>query len=115
MTDVLYLAGPYTRPDPIVNVNGACRVATIIIEQTEWVPMVPHLTMLWHAITPRSIGFWYALDLIHLAHCDAIVRLPGASIGADHEMGHAESIGLTVVSFYDLPLDAQRIWTRRGA
>lgn len=110
MTGLLYVAGPYTRPDPVINVNAACRVATNIAEESGWTPLVPHITMLWHAITPREIAFWYELDLVHMAHCDAVVRLPGASTGADAEMAYADEIGLRVVEFTALPDEAQRIW-----
>lgn len=111
---VLYVAGPYTRPDPVINTHGACRVGTIIAEQTNWIPLVPHITLLWHAVTPRPIDFWYDLDLNHMEICDAVVRLPGDSSGADAEMAHADEVGLTVIKFEQLPADARAAWTTRA-
>jgi nucleoside 2-deoxyribosyltransferase len=108
---MLYLAGPYTHPDPIENTHRAAIVGTLIYEQTEWVPFIPHLSLLWHMVTPRMPAHWYELDLHQLAHCDAIVRLPGASTGADREMEVAAELGLRIVAFRDLPRDCQDAWT----
>lgn len=113
MTDrrkVLYVAGPYTRPDPVINTNAACRVGTIIFEQSEWAPFIPHTTLLWHAVTPRGIDFWYELDIHHMLNCDAVVRLPGASSGADAEIDAAVEAGMTIIDFTDLPAEAQAVW-----
>lgn len=108
---LLYIAAPYTRPDPVVNTNAVCRLATVIFEQTKWAPVVPHLSLLWHLVTPRPIEHWYRLDLHVLAHCDAIVRCPGESTGADDEVILAADFKwMVTVKFEDLPDDAQRIW-----
>lgn len=107
---MLYLAGPYTRPDPVVNTNAVCRVATLLFETTNWVPFVPHITLMWHAITPRPIDFWYELDIHHMLRCDAIVRLPGDSSGADNELREAQLARMLVVDFDDLPEPARDVW-----
>ena len=107
---MLYIAGPYTHPDPVVNTHKAARVGTIVYEQTEWVPFVPHLSLLWHMVTPRPERHWYELDLDQMAHCDAIVRLPGASTGADREVEVARASGLSIIAFESLPEEAQRAW-----
>lgn len=107
---VLYVAGPYTRPDPVENTHKAVKVATALYELTEWVPLVPHITLLWHAITPRPVEFWYELDLHHMAHCDAVVRMPGASSGADREMEYAAEIGMEIVAWELLPDEVRAHW-----
>lgn len=109
----LYLAGPYTKPDPIINTNAALRLATKLFERMLFVPHVPHLTLLWHMVTPRPIDFWYLLDRQHLSRCDAIMRLPGESEGADCEMIWAGDFGLEVIEFESLMDDEQAIWTQR--
>lgn len=77
------------------------------------------------------IGEWLALPIIHeaggrehgdsifeayqypvaqrlLERCDAVLRLPGASRGADMDVARARALGLTVVlSVDELPLRAQ--------
>lgn len=108
---MLYIAGPYTSPDPVENTHRAAKAAIVVYEQTQWVPFVPHLSLLWHMVTPRTPDFWYELDLHQMAHCNAIVRLPGASTGADREMVVASELGLEVVDFADLPLGAREAWT----
>ena len=109
----LYLAGPYTRPDPIINTNAGIRLATKLFERMLYVPHVPHLTLLWHMVTPRPIEYWYALDIQHLSVCEAIMRLPGDSSGADREMVFAKGAGLEVIEFSTLTDDEQAIWTGR--
>jgi hypothetical protein len=109
----LYLAGPYTRPDPIVNTNAAIRLATKLFERHLFIPHVPHLTLLWHMVTPRPIDFWYLLDTHHLSICQAVMRLPGDSTGADREMEAAYDFGLEVIEFSTLTDDEQAIWTER--
>lgn len=109
----LYLAGPYTKPDPIINTHAAIQLATKLFERKLFVPHIPHLTLLWHMVTPRPIEFWYALDVRHLSRCDAIMRLPGESTGADREMEFARERGVEVVEFESLTDDEQAIWTQR--
>ena len=109
---LIYVAGPYTSPDPVENTHRAARVAMAIYEHTDHlVPFLPHLSLLWHAICPRPPQFWYDIDLDQMAHCDAIVRLPGASTGADREMEVAAELGLEVIDFCSLPIRAQEEWT----
>ena len=109
----LYIAGPYSKPDPIVNTNAAIEVATILYDRRLFVPHVPHLTLLWHMVTPRTIDWWYALDIEHLSRCDAIVRLPGDSDGADREMKEAERLGKVIIPFMSLPPSAISTWRDR--
>lgn len=111
---MLYVAGPYTNPDPVENTHRAAKVGTAIYEYSDWVPFVPHLSLLWHMVTPRNEAHWYALDLAQMSHCDAIVRLPGASTGADREMEVAREWGLREVRFTDLPVEAQTEWMRHA-
>lgn len=107
---MLYVAGPYTRPDPVENTHRAARFATIVYDAGTYVPMVPHLSLLWHMVTPRGVDHWYELDLHQMSHCDAIVRLPGESTGADREMEQAIEWGIQVVQFSSFALAAQRAW-----
>lgn len=93
----LYIAAPYTHPDPVVNANAAIRVATFIYENTEYLPVVPHVSLLWHMVTPRPPQFWYDLTLEQMLTCDAILRLPGHSTGADNEMRDAKERGIELV------------------
>ena len=88
---LVYLAGPYTHPDPVHNVHSVVGIAGAICDEGSVTPVVPHLTALWHFIDPRPIEFWYEYDLALLARCDALLRLPGKSTGADKEVTYASA------------------------
>jgi hypothetical protein len=92
---LVYVAGPYTAPDPILNVQRAVHVADQLDERGCAV-IVPHLSMLWHLVSPADIDTWYRRDLEVLNHCNALVRFDGASTGADREVDHAHKTGLHV-------------------
>lgn len=93
MKPLVYVAGPYTTPDPVINVRRACSVADELVRAGAAV-VVPHLTMLWHLASPASIDEWYQRDLDVLEHCHALVRFHGPSPGADREWEHAAACGL---------------------
>lgn len=98
---VLYLAGPYTNPDPVQNTHTTVQVATALMDARICYPIVPHTSLLWHAITPRPIEFWYELDLAVMGKADGVVRLPGASSGADAEVEYARTVQLPVLEIPD--------------
>jgi hypothetical protein len=91
----VYIAGPYTKGDVVLNVRNAVHAADAVLEFGH-VPFVPHLTMLWHAISPKDYAEWVRLDLAWLAACDCLIRLDGESKGADVEEAEANRLGLPV-------------------
>lgn len=99
---LLYVAGPYSL-HPTHCTTFAARVAMAIFEHTPYVPLVPHLSHHWDAVTPRPYETWLKLDVSILIHCDRIVRLPGRSSGADREMRIARHLGLYEVSWWQMP------------
>lgn len=54
MKPLVYIAGPYSHPDPVLNVREACLVADQIVTMGAAV-IVPHLSMLWHTISPQVL------------------------------------------------------------
>ncbi len=84
----VYIAGPYTKGDVVENVRTAVLAGDAVFEAGHF-PYVPHLTHLWHMIRPRPWQDWMRLDLAWLEACDALIRLPGESKGADLEVRHA--------------------------
>lgn len=98
---LVYVAGPYQRPDPVENTHNTIRVADRLHESGLVTCHVPHLTLLWHAIVPHSDpDYWYTYDFAVLSRCDALLRLPGDSTGADNEVDFAlERVGIPV--FHD--------------
>lgn len=93
---LVYVAAPYTKPDPVENTHKLIRAVDGLIDAGFVTPIAPHLTMLWHVVSPRPLEFWYAYDLATLARCDALYRLPGDSTGADREVEFARSRGMPV-------------------
>jgi len=96
MKPLVYLAGPYSWPDPVANTHNTIRLATRLYETGLVVPMVPHLTLLWQLIAPRPIDYWYDYDNEILQRCDAVLVLPGPSSGAEKESARAHELGLPV-------------------
>lgn len=95
----VYVAGPYTSGDVPVNVRNAYEAANRLAD-LGFAPFVPHATHFWHMLFPRPYKFWLELDNEFLPCCAAVLRLPGASQGADGEVKLAESLGIPV--FHDV-------------
>jgi len=91
----IYVAGPYTNPDPVDNTRRAIRAGHFLLLQG-FTPFVPHLSLFWHFQYPLPIEKWYAYDLEWLAVCDGLVRLPGESEGATQEVFRAEDLDLPI-------------------
>jgi hypothetical protein len=95
----IYVAGPYTKGDVAVNVRNAFKAAHDLAE-LGYAPFVPHGTHFWHMMFPRPYEFWLELDNQFLPHCDALLRIPGESNGADGEVALAEQKNIPV--FHDI-------------
>lgn len=66
-----------------------------------YAPYIPHLTHFWHTMIPNEYSTWLELDLEWLCACDAVLRLPGESSGADNEVAEATKQGIPVVYSID--------------
>jgi hypothetical protein len=91
----IYIASPYTKGDVAVNVRQSLDAADAIAG-AGYVVFAPLLTHFWHMVHPRPWEFWVEQDLAWLERCDAVVRLPGESKGADAEVVRARELGLPV-------------------
>ncbi len=91
----IYIAGPYTGGETTLNVRIAVEAGQRIADAGA-IPFVPHLYHLWHLLIPGPYEQWMRFDLAWLEKCDALVRLPGESPGADREVAEAERLGLPV-------------------
>lgn len=97
---IVYTAGPLTHPDPAVralNVAAAVAVGRVLVA-AGLLPFVPH-TM----VEPFADDYEAAmrLCLAWVRRCDAVLRLPGASPGADREVALARELGLPVFASVD--------------
>ncbi len=88
----IYVAGPYSTGDPETNVYKAIETANAIAD-LGFAPYIPHFTHFWHLRFPRPYEFWLDLDNQFLPFCDAILRIPGKSSGADKEVELAARLG----------------------
>lgn len=99
----VYVAGPiFTSGRVTHNVREAVIIAAQIMEDTNGtlVPFVPHLYVLWDIVTPEEPEFWLTLDKAWLMKCDALLRLPGDSVGADMEIQWCVENGIPFFTNY---------------
>lgn len=85
----VYVAGPYTAGDVGENVSQAIAAGEELL-RLGFAPYIPHLTHFWHVCHPHTWETWIELDQIWLLQCQAVLRLPGKSKGADLETRIAE-------------------------
>lgn len=92
----VYVAGPYS-PDPEGCTAAAIATGNLILDLGH-APLVPHLTHYWHTLhEPRAYEEWMRIDLAWLSQAEVVLRLPGASPGADREVALARALGIPVV------------------
>lgn len=91
----VYVAGPFTKGVCEQNVRAAILAGDRLLS-AGLVPYVPHLNFLWGMVCPHDYEEWLALDMAWLSQCDAILRIPGESPGAEREIAFAESRGIPV-------------------
>lgn len=92
---LVFIAGPYTHPDPVLNTRRAVEVAEVV-EEMGGTPFIPHLTLAWNLVSFASVDRWYERDLEVLDHCEILVRFSGMSDGADNEVEYARKRGIPV-------------------
>ena len=91
----VYIAGPYTNGDVALNVRAAIEAADALIVAGH-APFVPHLSHFQHMMRPQPYETWLRLDMEWLPQCEALIRLPGDSSGADAEVDEAQARGMPV-------------------
>ena len=110
---LIYVAGPLTTGDPFVNLNLAARAGNRLL-RAGFLPIVPHLFSFSEIIDPvtpergTSWERWMQFCLGYVLRCDAVLRLPGPSRGADEEVAFAKEHGIQV--YYD---EAELLRVRR--
>lgn len=94
---LVYVAGPYAA-NPVHCTAGSVAVGMALWRQG-FAVIVPHLTLLADLVCPMTPAEWYQFDFDQLAHCDALFRIAGDSVGADNEVAFACGNGIPV--FHD--------------
>jgi hypothetical protein len=95
----VFISGPYSEGDRIWNMRRALDAADALL-RSGCAPFVPHLDGVWEFVWHHSYEEWMEYDRAWLEVCDAVVRLPGQSQGADREVARAEELGIPV--FYSV-------------
>ena len=99
---LIYVAGYYSA-NPTHGTRNAVMWAEKLLD-AGWLPLVPHVSLLWDAISPHTPEFWYALDLGYLRRCDAMYVCPDAltdaSTGVRDEILYAHEHDIPV--FYEV-------------
>lgn len=107
---LVYVAGPYTTPDPVANTRKSILLADAMYMESdgELVPVIPHLSLVCDLVAPHSWEHWLAYDFKILSRCDCMLRIPGESPGADAEAEFAEMNGIPVFD----SIVAIQVWLR---
>lgn len=96
----VYIAGPYRGDgsrDAVKNIRDAIDAWHRLREKGHY-PYCPHAqTALMDLRSDLDPSEFLAYDQAWLEKCDVVLRLPGASRGADAEVERAEELGIPVV------------------
>jgi len=91
----IYVASPFTIGDPSVNVRRQIDAGEELIN-AGFYPYLPLLAHYQNMIHPHNEETWRRLDMAWVETCDALLRLPGESKGADEEVLLALELGMPV-------------------
>ena len=92
----VYIASSYTKGNCNDNVRQPLLIAEKLVEMG-YLPFCPLLTHFWDFLSPHPYDYWMKLDEGWLKKCDILLRLPGESEGADHEVRLAKLNYIPVV------------------
>jgi len=82
--------------NPYINIHNGLQTSAILLDRG-FAPYTPHLSAFQEAaIGGRPVDVWLGLDHAFLITCDALLRLPGESKGADQEIVWAVENGIPV-------------------
>lgn len=93
----VYIASPYSIGNKESNVVKSLEMADKLMNMG-YVPYAPLLNHFQNKLFPRNESDWINDDLVWLASCDIVFRMPGESKGADREAELAKRWGMPVCS-----------------
>ncbi len=105
----VYVAGPVSKGDMAHNIHQAIDAADKLMA-VGYTVFVPHLTFFWHLINGMRFEHekWMAQDFAWLELCNALIRLPGESKGADMEVDFCKEHSIPVFYSIERFLESQR-------
>ena len=82
----VYVAGPMSIGDTVTNIRQGVLAGAELMKAGHY-PFVPHLSHFAHMIHNEDVTYemWLTYDREWVIVCDALIRLPGKSRGADQE------------------------------
>lgn len=102
---LVYVAGPLSIGDKLENTLRAMAVGKQVLKRGHY-PLLPHLTYFCEREGDYDLTWaeYLEWDMAFLLRCDALLRLPGDSPGADREEALARAAGIPVFhSIEELP------------
>ncbi len=81
----VYVSGPISLGDHVKNIRMGIDAGEELY-QNGFIPYIPHTDFLWGLVYEHSWEGWMDIDLEWVKACDALLRLPGESRGADWEV-----------------------------
>jgi len=100
----VYIAGPISLGDRVANIRQAILAADRALRAGH-TPFIPHLDFLWELVVESPYETRMSYDHEWIKVCDALIRLPGESKGADREVVWARELGIPVYFGIDEFLD----------
>lgn len=97
----IYIAGPLTTGCAPVNVRVAMD-AHLTLAAHGYAPFCPHFSWFVDPVGEQlPYESWMEIDFAFVTVCDAVLRLPGESPGADREVRLATELGIPVYHSLD--------------
>ena len=101
---IVYVSGPYTKPDPASNVVSAIRVADTLSGVSRKVgfitvklyPFIPHLSHFWGNLFPKPYDYWLEIDRVFISRSDCLLVIPGESKGVGIEIEDSSQKGIPI-------------------
>lgn len=97
---VIYISSPYTIGNCAKNVRVQIEAAHRIMDMGHC-PIAPLLNHYLEVHRYRPDEDWMVCDLELVRRCDAVLRLPGESKGADRETALADELDIPVLRSWD--------------
>ena len=98
---IVYIASPYSNYANKLDAVSAQVDTFAILRDLGYQPIAPLLSHYVDVRHPASYDRWLEWCMAMIGVCDVVLRLPGASVGADREVAKAKALGKPVVHSVD--------------
>jgi hypothetical protein len=91
----IYISCAISKGDRTANFAAACQMQKQLME-LNCAPLNPALSMMHPDAWVIDHAAWIECDLPWVQVADAVLRIPGESVGADTEVAYAEELGIPI-------------------